>query len=90
MVKESRSIASSDPLAYVEPPGAIFLDWYIAVSAFLSRLVASVASCGNRLTPIEADVKNSTPPRSNGSSRASCALAATDSATSAAASVPGS
>ena len=33
--------------------------------------MASVASCGNRLTPIEADVKNSTPPRSNGSWSAS-------------------
>ena len=61
-----------DPLAYtIEPPGAIFL---IGTSRCRrsSRLVASVASCGNRLTPIEADVKNSTPPRSNGPSRASC------------------
>ena len=27
------------------------LRWYMAVSAFFSRLVASVASCGKRLTP---------------------------------------
>ena len=52
-----------------EPPGSAFFDWYMAVSAFFNRLVASVASCGKRLTPSEADVKNSTPPRSNGSWR---------------------
>jgi hypothetical protein len=65
----------------MEPPGSDFFDWYIAPSAFLSMLVASVASCGKRLTPIEADAETSTPARSNGSWSASWTRAATDSAT---------